>query len=211
MGASLAATALAAVAAVTLLVIAATPGVAEAHAAYERSSPAEGAVVPVPATVEIWFTQELFRREGANTITVEGPDGRVDDGNSILDPDDRTHLTVALAPDLPPGEYRVSWTTLSAIDGDSAEGEFAFTVDPTAPEPTPAGSEATPPSEATPAGSEDATAVPPPASDIVSDTSSFPTWVLVAAASILASAALGAWALLRGEPDAEGDRPRDAA
>lgn len=171
--------------------------VVEAHADYDRSLPAAGSVVPAAGAVEIWFTQELFRRAGANTISVEGPDGRVEDQDAVIDAADRTHLTVALAAGLRPGEYRVTWTSLSAIDGDDAEGDFSFTIDPAAPEPTPAGSEATPVTDGT-AGS---TAVPP-ASEIVDDGSSFPTWVIVAAGAIVASAALGAWALLRGEPEA---------
>lgn len=36
-----------------------------AHADYDRSLPAADSVIPVaPEVVEVWFTQELFRREG---------------------------------------------------------------------------------------------------------------------------------------------------
>jgi len=176
------------------------PRVALAHAEPERSNPVAGSVIPrAPDALEIWFTQELFRREGANTIVVEGPDGRVDDGNVVIDSDDREHLTVGLEADLPAGEYQVSWTSLSAIDGDAAEGEFSFTIDPTAPEPTPVGAEDTSTPEATPTVAGTAAPDATPATSNDSDDASFPTWVLVAAAAILGSAALGAWALLRGD------------
>jgi methionine-rich copper-binding protein CopC len=211
---------LAAVAAAVVLgaiAVVATPRVALAHAEPERSNPAAESVIPeAPDTVEIWFTQELFRREGANTIAVEGPNGRVDNGELVLDDADREHLSVGLQPDLPPGEYRVRWTSLSAIDGDAAEGEFTFTIDPTAPEPTPGTPgtpgtpEASPTSEATASSTATALASPVPTAtpgtgDRDSNSGgSFPTWVLVAAAAILGFAALGAWALLRGDPDLEG-------
>lgn len=105
-----------------------------AHARYERSIPGDGAVVSAPpARVEIWFTQELFRREGENRIQVEDAQGvRVEVGEAEIDDDDRTHLSVALQPELAPGAYLVSWRSLSAEDGDSDEGEFSFTYDPEA-------------------------------------------------------------------------------
>lgn len=187
---------LATVAAILVIAVAA-PRVAEAHAEPERSNPAAGSTIPrAPDVLDIWFTQELFRREGANTIVVEGPDGRVDDGNLVIDSNDREHLTVRLLPDLPAGTYEVSWTSLSAIDGDTAEGEFTFTIDPTAPEPTPAPTETSEVTATPTAATTDPDATPATDSDD-SDGASFPTWVLVAVVAILASAALGAWALLR--------------
>lgn len=188
-------------AAVVLVIAMAAPRVAEAHAEPERSNPAAGSTIPrAPDVLEIWFTQELFRREGANTIVVEGPDGRVDDGNVVIDGDDREHLTVGLEANLPAGEYRVSWTSLSAIDGDSAEGEFTFTIDPAAPDSTPdvPADTATPSVTAT-AGATQGPDATPTGSSSDSGGTSFPAWVLVAGVAILGSAALGAWALLRGD------------
>lgn len=93
-----------------------------------------GAIVSSPPErVDIWFTQELFRREGENWIYVEDSLGaRVEAGDAQIDDDDRTHLSIALLPDLEPGSYRVSWRSLSAEDGDAAEGEFSFSYDPQA-------------------------------------------------------------------------------
>ena len=110
------------------------PAGAEAHARYLRSVPGEGATVSqAPARVDIWFAQDLFRRQGENRIEVTGPDGRaVQVGDPVVDDDDRTHLWVELEAGLLPGEYRVVWRSLSAEDGDSDEGEFGFLFDPAA-------------------------------------------------------------------------------
>ena len=166
------------------------PGRASAHADYDRSLPAAGSVIPrAPERVEIWFTQELFRREGANVIAVRAASGeRVDAGDPVVDDRDRTHLSVGLAPGLPAGRYDVDWQTLSAVDGDTARGSFAFTLDPDAPElPDPAGGSSAAPA-ATP--EDEAASVAAGADD------GAPWWVLGALAALAASAVLGARALL---------------
>jgi methionine-rich copper-binding protein CopC len=125
---------------VVLIGVLGTPlKLAHAHAEYERSKPPAGAVIPLPPSeVHAWFTQELFRREGANALEVFGPDGsQVDQGDARIDDDDRSHMLVSLQTDLPAGTYTVRWRTLSAEDGDTDSGEFSFTVDPTAPQATP--------------------------------------------------------------------------
>ena len=77
----------------------------------------------------VWFTQELFRREGQNALEVYGPgDQRVDQDDAAIDDDNRKLMTVSLQSDLPNGVYTVRWRTLSADDGDDAEGEFQFTI-----------------------------------------------------------------------------------
>ena len=122
--------------------------VASAHAGYARSEPTAGAVIPqAPDEVQVWFTQELFRRAGANTLEVVGPDGaRVDKQDAWIDDDDRTHMIVSLQADLPAGAYTVRWGSLSAEDGDADSGEFSFTVDPAAVQTTPpAGPTTSPP------------------------------------------------------------------
>jgi methionine-rich copper-binding protein CopC len=137
--------------------------IARAHAAYVRSEPGAGAVVAVPpAQVEIWFSQDMFRRQGENWIRVTGPGGEaVHAGDAVIDDDDRRHLTVPLQPGLPPGEYTVAWRTLSAEDGDDDEDTFTFTLDPAAQ------ATSTPMAAATPtlppaATSPPATALPSP-------------------------------------------------
>ena len=137
-----------------------------AHADYERSQPGDGAIVAdAPERVDIWFTQEMFRREGENRIEVLGPDGQtVHDGKAQIDDDDRTHMWVDLQTPLSPGDFRVTWKTLSAADGDTAEGDFAFRFDPrAAATTTPMGEELTsgPPTSVPPTASQ-ATVPPPP-------------------------------------------------
>jgi methionine-rich copper-binding protein CopC len=77
-------------------------GPAQAHASYKRSEPGDGAVVSTPPQrVDIWFAQELFRRQGENWIHVSGPDGQpAHDGEPQIDDDDRAHMWVALKPGL---------------------------------------------------------------------------------------------------------------
>ncbi|MFQ5943586.1 MAG: copper resistance protein CopC [Anaerolineales bacterium] len=107
---------------------------AEAHAAYIRSDPGQGALIATePERVDIWFTQDLFRRQGENWIHVVGPNGElVHAGEALIDDDDRRHMWVELRSPLTPGEYRVEWHSLSAEDGDDEQGEFEFTLDPQA-------------------------------------------------------------------------------
>lgn len=109
-------------------------GPAQAHAEYLRSTPGSGAVVSTPPTrVDIWFTQDVFRRQGENWIHVFGPEGEsVHSGEAQVDDDDRRHIWVLLLPDLGAGEYRVEWRNLSSEDAHSEEGSFSFTVDPQA-------------------------------------------------------------------------------
>ena len=118
-----------------------------AHAGYARSQPGAGAVIATaPTQVVIWFGQDMFRRAGENGIEVLGPDGAaVQTGEAAIDDDDRRILSVPLAADLTPGAYTVNWHTLSAEDGDDAEGSFTFTYDPAAAvTSTPMQAEATP-------------------------------------------------------------------
>jgi copper resistance protein C len=139
-------------------------GTAYAHAAYVRSSPGADAVVATPpARVDIWFAQELFRRQGENTIRVTASDGQeVSVGATTIDDDDRKHIWVALRPNLAAGVYQVAWKNVSLEDGHPTEGSFSFTIDPQAAatstpmgEPTPIGQAAT-----QPAATESAAATP---------------------------------------------------
>jgi methionine-rich copper-binding protein CopC len=134
-------------------------GIARAHAGYVRSEPGAGAIVSAaPAQVDIWFSQDMFRRAGENSIQVTGPDGQpVHAGEAVIDDDDRRHMSVLLQPDLPPGEYTIAWRTLSAEDGDDEEGAFTFSLDPAAQ------ATSTPMSAATPTLPPASTSTPAPA------------------------------------------------
>ncbi len=107
-----------------------------AHAGYDISVPAADEVVAqAPQRVQVWFTQDLFRREGQNSLEVYGPDNqRVDEDDAAIDDDNRKLMTVSLQSDLADGIYTVRWRTLSADDGDDAEGEFQFNIQADGPE-----------------------------------------------------------------------------
>ncbi|MBX2996903.1 MAG: copper resistance protein CopC [Caldilineaceae bacterium] len=115
---------------VALAVVGLQTFIVRAHADYERSDPAAGATLTeAPTQVQIWFTQDLFRRQGENHIEVHAADGtRVDLDDAAIADDDRRTMTVSLAPDLPDGIYTVHWRALSADDGHPGEGEFTFAV-----------------------------------------------------------------------------------
>lgn len=174
-----------------------------AHAEYERSAPGDGeTIADAPARVDVWFTQELFRREGANTLVVTAADGtRVDADDVVIDDADRTHMSVGLRPTLPPGTYTVAWTSLSAIDGDTDEGTFIFQIDPSStrtatptPDPTVTAT-AAPEQTAAPTP----TATPPDDDDALS----IPWWSVVAALAMLSAAGIGAWGLFSAPTDDE--------
>lgn len=99
-----------------------------AHAEPERAiPPVNGTVSALPGRLEVWFTEEVREAE----LTVRAPDGTViSTGEAELDLNDpeRRHVTVALGPGRGPGDYVVEWRTVSAIDGDTAEDVFRFTL-----------------------------------------------------------------------------------
>jgi len=109
-----------------------------AHAEPATVRPGDGAVLTsAPTRVDIRMSQEMARREGATGIRVFDAGGsEVTSAPAVIDNADRKHLSVVLASPLAPGEYTVRWKTLSADDGDTAEGTFRFTFDPNgAPSP----------------------------------------------------------------------------
>ncbi len=99
---------------------------AHAHAGYESSDPADGAVLDAaPATVSITFTEppdpalsSVEVLDAGGTDVVVGP-------VSAAGP--RT-LSVSLPGDLPDGAYTVSWRVVSSADGHSTGGTFAFGI-----------------------------------------------------------------------------------
>ncbi len=113
---------------------------AAAHAAYESSTPAFAEELSEsPSEISIRFTQELFRREGANTLELARTTSSdlLDEyelGPVQIDNEDRKVMTAQVPNELPPGRYTVRWTNLSAEDGDEDSGWLPFYVQ-SEPEP----------------------------------------------------------------------------
>lgn len=114
-----------------LLAAPALPGAAGgrvlAHAQLVASSPGAGAIVPAsPDEIRLIFSEPLEAQ--VTSIDVVDLNGepvltRVGD----VDPSD-PYALVAADPQLPDGVYRLTWRTLSAADGHTAEGFFNFGV-----------------------------------------------------------------------------------
>ena len=112
----------------------ATVGLVFAHAEPNIVSPGNGAVLnTAPTAVTFETTQDMARQAGANTIVVLNAAGqKVTTQDASIDNTDRKKLSVPLPANLPVGKYTIQWTTLSADDGDKANGTLTFTYDPSA-------------------------------------------------------------------------------
>jgi copper resistance protein C len=99
------------------------PAAASAHDTLSESSPSDGDVGPSPEQVVLTFTGDVGSIGTA--VEVTGPQGTAGAGEPVVE--GRT-VTVPLAPDLPAGDYTVSWRVTSA-DGHPISGEFGFGVE----------------------------------------------------------------------------------
>ncbi len=114
-----------------MLLLAVAPA-AFAHARLVRSVPGKGEALPrPPAQIDLWFNELLD--DGFNAIEIfpaseiAAPKrASLTKEKPVVDPRDRTHLTMKLPP-LAPGEYVVEWRVLSR-DGHSAPGRFTFRI-----------------------------------------------------------------------------------
>jgi methionine-rich copper-binding protein CopC len=104
-----------------------------AHARYDRSEPAAGAMVDgQPFVLKAYFTQELTSKSTIRVLDANGAQVDLADGHVDLDDPDRKVMVVSL-PALPQGVYTVEWGSVSAEDGDPETGTFAFGVGMTPP------------------------------------------------------------------------------
>jgi methionine-rich copper-binding protein CopC len=133
-----------------VVVLAASVGIASAHAQYQSSTPpANGTVSATPSTVQVTWTQELASLQ----FTITGPDGsNVVSGPAAIDLAQRHNGSVPIR-DAGAGQYLVLWHNVSGDDGDPNDGSFVFTVAgtptqtaaaPTTPNPPPATTNAAP-------------------------------------------------------------------
>jgi methionine-rich copper-binding protein CopC len=107
------------------LALAASAGLAHAHAQLDRASPpVGGTVAAAPRAVSLTFTENV--EPAFSSIRVEDASGaRVDQGKPQLG-GGRNVLRVGVKP-LPPGSYKVIWKVLST-DTHTTEGSFSFQV-----------------------------------------------------------------------------------
>ena len=103
-----------------------------AHAQPATIKPGDKAVVTSPpASIDMEMSQEMARNEGAYGIHVLDAAGKeVTTTAAVIDNGNRRRLSVAMPSSLAPGAYTVNWKTLSADDGDPADGQFSFTYNP---------------------------------------------------------------------------------
>jgi len=101
-----------------------------AHADYESSVPARDEVVAEsPERVEVFFTQDVIKREGLYYVRVfDESSVQVSAGDGLVNDDNRRNMSAELPDPLEPGRYIVEWMTTSDEDGDDATGAFCFYV-----------------------------------------------------------------------------------
>ena len=112
--------------ALALAVLLVAPAAVGAHAFLDHADPAVGSTVPKsPATIHLWFTQQL--EPAFSSVTVTDKSGAsVSNGASVIDPSNSSELDVNLN-QLPAGTYTVKWRVLS-VDTHTTEGDFKFRV-----------------------------------------------------------------------------------
>lgn len=128
------------VALISALLAVPTPSV---HAALESSRPVAGEVVADPLEAVVLRFTEAVQVSPSAVVLVD--DAGIRRELSIDAPSaSAVELSAALPADLPPGDYRIEWRTLST-DGHVVEGDFGFSYQP----PTAANSQEEQPAEST--------------------------------------------------------------
>lgn len=102
-----------------------------AHAEIENCTPAiEGTVDQAPGKL-VCKASEGMDPKGSKLSVFDASGKEVDKGDSQVDLNDPDRVTIAVSLDaaaLKDGVYTVKWVTVSAADGDSADGQFTFSV-----------------------------------------------------------------------------------
>lgn len=101
--------------------------VAYAHATLIRSSPENGSQERRPPAVVTLFFSEPVEPKLTEVQVKDGDGERVDEGETIVDADDRSIASVDV-PTLDPGLYTVEFSNVSAVDGHPWSGIIQFIV-----------------------------------------------------------------------------------
>lgn len=113
---------LAGAALVAISMVLVTPVAARAHAGFVSSEPEPGSELgSAPGVVVLVFSEPINQKLSGGSAVA--PDGRSFDGS----PTDSRTIEIRLATNLR-GLYRVTWTTVSTIDGHTLHGSFEFGV-----------------------------------------------------------------------------------
>ena len=107
-------------------VVAFAAGPAAAHARLVSATPAPDSTVAATRTLTLTFSETVEPR--FSQVTLQGPDGQPIGVPAFTPSANGKTLTIPL-PNLPPGDYRLSWRVIS-VDTHRTEGRFTFTVRP---------------------------------------------------------------------------------
>ena len=110
-----------------LALLLAMPVAAQAHAFLDRAVPGAGSDTKgSPPALTLTFSEAI--EPLFSQVTIQSADGQPISVPAFTRSADGRTLTIPL-PNLPPGDYRVSWRVTS-IDTHRTEGRFTFTVRP---------------------------------------------------------------------------------
>lgn len=113
------------IAAVTTLawvLLAVTTGPAAAHGDYRDSSPKPDEVLSeVPGEIVVTLSEPSTKDSG---IVAKDPCGNVAEDVSVSNND----IIATVSSEAQPGEWRIKWEAISAVDGHSTTGTFKFSV-----------------------------------------------------------------------------------
>ncbi|MSQ36586.1 MAG: c-type cytochrome [Dehalococcoidia bacterium] len=114
------------VTALALMLALALPAPAvQAHAAFDRATPAPGSsTTSAPPDVTIWFSEPVTRSLSAIEV-FDATRQRIDRNDLTVD---GARMTVTLRGGLAAGVYTVSWRNVSEVDGHALQGSYVFGV-----------------------------------------------------------------------------------
>lgn len=157
-----------------------------AHAKVISATPAIGSTISqAPTKVTVTTAEDMNPDPNKSNLVVYGPsadatDTLVSQGNAQIPLANPKEMSINITPDKthPEGVYVVIWKTVSADDGDPAQGAFSFTVSSSGVSSTPTAT----PSQAN---------TPPPTSAGNTSAPGMPIWVPIVAALVALLVGLG--------------------
>ncbi|HZQ06627.1 MAG TPA: copper resistance protein CopC [Anaerolineae bacterium] len=115
----------------SVLLLVALASIALAHAEIDTCTPPINGTVETAPDKVTCKTTEGMDPKGSSLSVFDAAGMQVDKGDSAVDLNDPDRKTISVSLDMAmmkDGVYTVKWKTLSADDGDAADGSFTFTV-----------------------------------------------------------------------------------